>query len=82
MKKAKRVIVFAIVIAVLLFSFTACTQKAEELPTNVETTEAPETVEPITMFIAGVHPAEDTQSMGHLELERRLEAESKGVFQV
>lgn len=33
-------------------------------------------------FIAGTSGAEDTQSMGHFELEKRLEAASEGFFDV
>ena len=36
----------------------------------------------IKMFIAGTSGAEDTQSMGHFEYEKRLEAASDGVFDV
>jgi len=34
------------------------------------------------MFIAGTSGKEDTQSMGHFELEKRLEKASDGVFDV
>ncbi|MEO8408970.1 MAG: C4-dicarboxylate TRAP transporter substrate-binding protein [Propionivibrio sp.] len=36
----------------------------------------------ITMYIAGTSGPTDTQSMGHFELKKRLEAVSDGVFQV
>jgi len=41
-----------------------------------------EEVESIKMFIAGTSGAEDTQSMGHFEYEKRLEEASDGVFDV
>jgi len=36
----------------------------------------------VTMFIAGTSGATDTQSMGHFEMEKRLEAASNGFFNV
>jgi len=36
----------------------------------------------VTMFIAGTSGATDTQSMGHFEMEKRLEAASVGFFNV
>ncbi len=36
----------------------------------------------VTMYIAGTSGASDTQSMGHFELEKRLEAASAGFFNV
>jgi len=38
--------------------------------------------ETIKMYIAGTSGPEDTQSMGHFEFEKRLEAASDGVFDV
>ncbi len=38
--------------------------------------------EAIKMYIAGTSGAEDTQSMGHFEFKKRLEAASDGVFDV
>ncbi|MFP4490849.1 MAG: C4-dicarboxylate TRAP transporter substrate-binding protein [Spirochaetaceae bacterium] len=41
-----------------------------------------EETDSIEMFIAGTSGAEDTQSMGHFEYEKRLEEASDGVFDV
>ncbi len=38
--------------------------------------------EGVTMYVAGTSGAEDTQSMGHMELKKRLEAASEGYFNV
>jgi tripartite ATP-independent transporter DctP family solute receptor len=38
--------------------------------------------ESVTMFIAGTSGPQDTQSMGHFEMEKRLEAASNGFFNV
>lgn len=43
---------------------------------------APAAANKIKMFIAGTSGKEDTQSMGHFELEKRLEKASDGVFDV
>ncbi len=36
--------------------------------------------DPIKLFIAGTSGAEDTQSMGHFEFAKRLDAASDGIF--
>jgi len=63
----------ALVLAVAL-SFVAMAVFAE-----AQQEAAPKSV---TMFIAGTSGATDTQSMGHFEMEKRLEAASKGFFNV
>jgi len=74
-------------------TLTACAPKAapveeakeepkEEAKAEEPKEEAPAKVDPIDMFIAGTSGAEDTQSMGHFDFEKRLEAASDGVFNV
>lgn len=90
MKKIQRIIGFILI--AMMVSLSACNSKApEKAPSEAPTTapaettapvKAPSAAEKIKMYIAGTSGADDTQSMGHFELEKRLEKASDGVFDV
>jgi TRAP-type transport system periplasmic protein len=69
MKNVSKVCVIAIVLLIVSTAVFAGGSQEKE-------------VKGVTMFIAGTSGAEDTQSMGHFALEKRLEAASDGFFDV
>jgi len=76
MKKDLRLMLTLLILVSLLMAPQLFAGGAQE---GAEDSGEPESIK---MFIAGTSGAEDTQSMGHFEFEKRLEAASDGVFDV